>query len=100
MNEITRILWSPGGRKLVNLAVRSAFSLPDRSIQSWGNPQSVAGGLGRMGPVTKGTDAWSVRQPECYSCSSVAMRSDMPNQELKNIDDYEVFLTEKMTPWS
>ncbi len=24
----------------------------------------------------------------------------MANQELKNIDDYEVFLTERMTPWS
>src|SRR5262245_46418067 len=28
------------------------------------------------------------------------MRSDMAEQELKNIDDYEVFLTERLTPWS
>src|SRR5262245_21143319 len=28
------------------------------------------------------------------------VRSVMPDQELKNLDDYEIFLTERMTPWS
>src|SRR5262245_31479832 len=35
----------------------------------------------------------------CYSCAP-NMRADMLDLELKSIDDYEVFLTDKLTPWS